>query len=176
MNEHALAALLADVVRREIRTCAVFDAPARPTLPPPHDLDAEREVLEAVLSSRVLVRDLSPLAWSDFYSPSYSAFFRASALLENPARGVSLESVSRVLESQGLVGPELLDELHALRDGTPVCSRPKAAAARVILAARRRELCACMARVDGALRVGCEPPAEDRARVVELLGDSAWWP
>lgn len=184
MNEHALASLLADVVRLEIRTCAILDAPARPTLPPPHDLGAEREVLEAVLSGRVKCADLAPLTGADFYSPVYATFWTACEAFEGlePAEGAlppvtpSLRAVAGLCERQGTCGPEMLAELERLRDETPACLHPYRAAGLVVLAAQRRALCDAMGRIDGALRLGMVPDAADRQAVVDAMGEaSTWW-
>lgn len=180
MSNAELASLLRDEVRREIRTCALFDGPARFTLPPPNDLEAEREVLEALLCGRVRCDGLGQLCAADFYSPSYAAFFAAILALEPVEPGdksPSIEAIVAVLEKQAICGVELLDELHVVRDGTPACMWPERAAWRVVLAARKRELCACMSRIDGAARLGLAPTEQDCERVRVLLGElQPWWP
>ena len=118
VQERRLLGLVRREIRHEIRAAALVSEP-RPSLPPPSDLDAEAEVLSALLEGHCSVADLAPLEARHFFGRFHSEVFEALTLLSD--RASDLESVAELLTDRGIVGP-VVDELEQLRDAQPFAS------------------------------------------------------
>jgi len=148
---------LTDVVAEEMRA-AVMMLP-REELPQaaPHDLDAEQEILSALLCDHVTTDELKPLTPQHFYSRFNQFLYQV--LLNVPER--DLQKLTDLLDVRGPV----LEELTTIRDATPFCSLQtlRKHVATLVERSLERELIRVMQKIDAELRVGSL--ARDEARI-----------
>lgn len=144
--EEKIQRAISAVLPRELRAIGLVSEPA---LPLPTDLDAEAEVLSAVLSGDVLCADLAPLAADHFYALLHQAVWTAAQTV-TPG---DLEAVYLHLVSSGWVGA-IDDELEQLTVAQPWRSTlaVKQQAARIVELAKRRELIVKLQRMEADLR------------------------
>lgn len=137
---------LRDVIRTELRAVGLT---AEPFQPLPADLDAEGEVLSALLDGDVTHAFLAPLEGAHFYSLIHSAIWDAA---KDAAPG-DLIAVRAGLVSRGWVGA-LEQELLQLADRQPWRSRARLReqADRIIELAKRRKLIRVLQGIEADVR------------------------
>lgn len=149
-------------VRDELRAAGLLAEPAQPL---PTDLDAEGEVLSAVIGGEILCSDLRPLSAQHFYSTLHQAIWRAA---EDVAPG-DLEGIYTHLTAAGWIGA-IDDELEVLALTQPSRSKPmlRTQADRIIELSRRRDLIRRLQRLEADLRTDrvTEPEAKEALREV----------
>lgn len=139
-------------VRHEIRAAALVTEP-RPCLPPPAAVDAEAEVISALLEGHCSVADLAPLEAQHFYGRFHREVFEAISLLGPKA--LDLDVLARLLTDRGIAGP-VRDELEQLRDAQPFASAERLCQhVRTILDRwRERQFLALLQCIDLEVRTG----------------------
>lgn len=157
-------------IRREIRSAALFDAPSRPSLPPPNDLDSERVVLLAVFDNRLRATDtgLWPMA---FYSPAHQCLWAAAQAAEEMGIELTPLRALQVLSGQGGRAEDCAEAIARITAETPWTYRLDGAIARIKRLARRRDLIAVGQRVDAAWRLDQEAAPEDIAVLRAAFAD-----
>jgi replicative DNA helicase len=151
-------------VQREIRQAGLIHE-SNPWLPPPCDVDAESEIVSALLSGYVRADEL-PLSRKDFYTDVLGAIFEATI---DVAPG-DLEGVRTKLITMGWRGA-LDDELKLVAFTQPWASlaRVRHLAGLVVELAAQRKLLDEIERVDRGLRIG----ELDRQCARRLLAEAA---
>lgn len=157
-------------IRSEIRTCALFDAPSRPSLPPPNDLDAERVVLLALFDGRVRASD-SGLWELAFFAPSHQALFAAALSAEEMGVELTPLRALHVLSGQGGRREDCAEAIAYITAETPWVYNVAAHVERVRVLARRREAIALMSAIDAAWRTDREADQQDLAELRRQLGN-----
>jgi replicative DNA helicase len=154
---------LRDVVRAELRAVGLT---AEPFQPLPADLDAEGEILSALLEGDVTHAFLAPLEGGHFYSLIHAAIWNAA---KDVAPG-DLVAVRAGLVSRGWVGA-LDQELLQLADRQPWRSRERLReqAERVIELAKRRKLIRALQRIEADLRTDRLSVVDAGERLREVL-------
>lgn len=135
--------------------------------PPPHDIDAERIVIVALLDQQpdAVATARAIVSAEDFYDRDYSRLFRAALAVGDLGVAPAPEQLAVVLAENGEpLDARALESLRDLRDLNPANVLWQRAAERVRdLASKRRELCAAQ-ELAAAIRVGDDERAE-QARV-----------
>jgi hypothetical protein len=151
MNTARIVSELREALKREVRLCGLVLEPL-PALPPPIDLDAESEILSAVLTGYVRTYELEPLARDHFYSHIHGAIWAAATEVVEPG---DLDAIRQNLITMGWRGA-LEDELHLVRDATPWASltRCRQLGQLLIELAKQRSLLERLKRIDIGLRTG----------------------
>jgi replicative DNA helicase len=157
--------LLSDV-RREIRLAGMAREPL-PLLPLPNDMDAEGEILSALLADDMTISDLAPLASGHFYADLHRAVWDAIAEC-GPG---NVDAVERFMTTRGR-GAGLARELATLAFTQPWRSheRLREKAAKLIDLAEQRQLIEVMQRVDLGLRAGTLDMAGALERLAGVFG------
>jgi replicative DNA helicase len=148
-------------VRREIRAAGLVNVPSA-NCPPPCDLDAEGEILSALLDAHATQDELKPLAGRHFYSIPHQQIWEAIA--ECPPGDV--DRICQCLATRGWRGA-ISDELDWLLLHQPwICLRRlRAHVPRLIELADRRELIERLHTLQIQLSAGDMTAAEARAAV-----------
>lgn len=143
---------ITEAVRREIREAAIFGEPMV-QIPLPNDMDAEQELLSALLCGHVTVASLKPLNQGHFYGHFNQSAYVAIESLELAGEPVTVGAVFEIMQDIGLKGP-LGEELTRIAECTPFLhpKRLRQGVDRVIEMAERRELIRKMQLVDRMLR------------------------
>jgi replicative DNA helicase len=117
--------------------------------PPPCNLDAEGEVLSAILCGHLAHAHVPDLEPSHFYSMLNGRIFNATL------HTVNLATIAKAAEKQGFRGP-LHDYLVELRDGIPYADlvRCRALADEIIECKHKRDLITKLQEVNAGLRAG----------------------
>lgn len=159
----SLADRIQKTIRHEMRAVGLVAEPAQPL---PCDIDAEAEILSALLAGDVDHRYLAPLDAKHFYAKIHAAIWEA-------ARDVAqsdLVGVRSALIARGWVGA-LEAELLQLLDAQPWRSRARLRelAERVIELSKRRALIAQLQRLEADLRTDriSEAEASEQLRGVK---------
>ena len=152
-----------DAITRELRASLLMMEPAPR---PPADLDAEGEVLSAIIDGRVTREELAPLDSRHFYSDLNRAIWDAAKLVA-PGDAVGLRAA---LDTAGWRG-ELNHELLTLWSAQPWVSvqRLRESVTVLIELWARRELIAEMRRLDRQICAGVVSANEGRARLERRL-------
>jgi len=158
---------LVRVVREEMRGCALTLSreDVRPT--GPHNLDAEQEILSALLCEHATFESLKPLESRQFYAHFNQKLF--AFLSENPERDLQL-----VADGLNMCGP-LLEELTTIRDCSLFAGSATLAkhVSTVMNHWLERELIQVMQHIDAELRVGALTHDGARARLrAHFVGNS----
>lgn len=135
-------------------------------LPPPHDLDAERTVISAVLCGEVRAVDLQ-LPSAAFWWELHACIWRVLLLARRPeptlyqdrALAVLGGTVARIPEAHTQRDDVLRQLLH-IRDEVPFTTKLLDAARRVWVLRRQRQTIAAMHRIEAAWRNGDDPAPE----------------
>jgi replicative DNA helicase len=157
-------------VREEIRECGLLRE-HRPYMPIPCDLDAEGEILSAILDGHVTQAELAPLSAKHFYADINSAVWMA---VENATPG-DLMQVIAFLKTRGYRG-DLEREIENLELHQPWVSVPrlKQHGSRLMELWARRQLVALVRSLEVDLCHGNATADEARrrfeARAREVLG------
>lgn len=165
--DRATVAELRAEVRREIRLAGLFDVPARPSLPPPYDLEAEQIVCSALLCQDARPERFAPLQATHFYAHLFGAVYATAASFLEIGATPTVPRMLAAMQRAGWEGPEreLHAELLTIRDATPLVLRLEERARRIVELAEARALLAELARVDLALRLGETTAAAARAAI-----------
>ncbi len=160
-----------DDVLRTLREVALYELPSKPYLPPPHDVEAERSVLEALLCARRRPAALACCA-DDFYLPAHGAVAAVVEALEETGRldgQPDARTIIGVLARQGADRTRAAQFLVAIIDDEPVRGDVDELAERVAELGRRRAALVAMQKLDAAWRTGLEPGPAFFRRLRELL-------
>jgi replicative DNA helicase len=144
--EDKIQRAISAVLPRELRAIGLVSDPPQPL---PTDIDAEAEVLSAILSGDIACADLAPLAAEHFYAVIHQAVWNAAKTVK-PG---DVEAVYVNLTAAGWTGA-IDAELEQLTSAQPWRSRAvlKEQAARVVELAKRRELIRKLQRMEADLR------------------------
>jgi replicative DNA helicase len=159
--EFELADLLGSVKRavratvaHEIRAAGLLRGERSP-LPPPCDIDAEAEILSALLCGDRITHDFHPLQGEHFYSRINLEIFEALQALEHRGELPALDVVARELHDRGVRGP-VREELECLRDAQPfrLLADLRRGVGRIMDRWRERQFLAVMQSIDMQIRTG----------------------
>lgn len=150
---------LADVILRELRA-GLMVSEVRGA--PPRDVEAEAEILSAVVDGRVSCSELRPLGSEHFYSRFYAAVWEAA---QQVAPG-DIAGLRAALTTAGWRG-ELHDELFTIWAGQPFVLLPRLRehVRKLMELWARRELIRVLQQADAELRVGAINADGVRARL-----------
>lgn len=148
-------------IRHELRLVGLSERPG-PRLRPICDVEAEAEVISAVLDGRVTTGELAPLRENHFYSLFYGAVWRAA---ETAAPG-DVVAVRAALVAAGWRG-ELDTELFTALYGQPFALLPRlrALAGRIVELSTCRDLVENLQRIAFELSIGVLDASGARARL-----------
>lgn len=136
--------------------------------PPPHDLDAERALIGAMLVPHAGVvaieAALAAVAPDDFYKPAHAHVVAAIYTLSAQGSTVDLVTVADQLRRDGLFeaagGDAVAGDLVSMMGGVPAISNAAGYASIIAGCARRRHLRHVAAAIDDAAQLGDEAALE----------------
>lgn len=172
MKQQEFTAAVCKALREELRACQIFERRPEPAYPPPHDLDAERTVLDAAMSGRATLAGLG-VAVDDFWNPLNAALAELVLVAEERGEPCDLETIGRLLCRAHKLSPERVADSLLEIERTPARVWIDLYAHRLRMLARRRKAIAIMQRLDATWRTGGDEDAVDVLELGELLRGAA---